>query len=169
MANKKYNDYLPGTYDTAKIFLQADPTTGELGKVNLPTIVELNNAAADYFLEMNHHIFQIDSAIKVRFFHYNGDYNGVLQMINGTAQIVQEDTSTGNYAYIIVRSDTSAMKVHLFTYNAALDIITEIVVGDGLITMQYGGYNYANNAAAISAGLPVGAIYRNGDILQIVH
>lgn len=38
MANKKYNEFDPGTYDTAKIFLQADDTTGALEKVNLPVI-----------------------------------------------------------------------------------------------------------------------------------
>lgn len=37
MANKKYNEFPSGTYDTSKIFLQADPSTGELEKVNLPT------------------------------------------------------------------------------------------------------------------------------------
>jgi hypothetical protein len=36
MANKKYIDFPTGTYDTSKIFLQANPTTGELQKVNLP-------------------------------------------------------------------------------------------------------------------------------------
>jgi len=38
MADKKYNDYDPGTYDPNKIFLQADPDTGALEKVNLPVI-----------------------------------------------------------------------------------------------------------------------------------
>jgi hypothetical protein len=41
MANKKYTDFSAGTYDTAKIFLQADATTGDLEKVNLPTIPTL--------------------------------------------------------------------------------------------------------------------------------
>lgn len=34
--NQKYNEYPAGTYDTDKIFLQADPVTGALEKVNLP-------------------------------------------------------------------------------------------------------------------------------------
>src|SRR5688572_8780795 len=38
MANKRYDEFPAGTYDTAKIFLQADSATGELEKVNLPTI-----------------------------------------------------------------------------------------------------------------------------------
>jgi hypothetical protein len=37
MANKRYDEFAAGTYDTAKIFLQADPSTGELEKVNLPS------------------------------------------------------------------------------------------------------------------------------------
>lgn len=38
MSSKKYTDFPAGTYNTAKIFLQADATTGALEKVNLPTI-----------------------------------------------------------------------------------------------------------------------------------
>ena len=38
MANKKYNEFPEGTYDPDKIFLQADPITGALEKVNLPII-----------------------------------------------------------------------------------------------------------------------------------
>jgi hypothetical protein len=34
--NKKYNEFPEGVYDTSKIFLQADPVTGALTKVNLP-------------------------------------------------------------------------------------------------------------------------------------
>jgi hypothetical protein len=36
MEAKKYIDFDPGVYDTTKIFLQADPVTGALEKVNLP-------------------------------------------------------------------------------------------------------------------------------------
>lgn len=38
MANKKYNEFPAGSYDTSKIFLQADATSGALEKINLPTI-----------------------------------------------------------------------------------------------------------------------------------
>jgi hypothetical protein len=41
MPNKKYIDFPAGTYDTNKIFLQADPITGALEKINLPTIQNL--------------------------------------------------------------------------------------------------------------------------------
>ena len=37
-APKKYTDFPAGIYDTTKIFLQADPVTGSLEKVNLPSI-----------------------------------------------------------------------------------------------------------------------------------
>lgn len=29
--------------------------------------------------------------------------------------------------------------------------------------------SYANNAAALAAGLTVGQLYRNGDVVQVVH
>lgn len=38
MANKKYIDFPAGTYDTSKVFLQADAVTGDLEQINLPTI-----------------------------------------------------------------------------------------------------------------------------------
>jgi hypothetical protein len=37
MAEKQYNEFPAGVYDTSKIFLQADPITGALSKVNLPS------------------------------------------------------------------------------------------------------------------------------------
>src|SRR5258705_311064 len=36
MLNKRYDQFAAGTYDTSKIFLQADATTGALEKVLLP-------------------------------------------------------------------------------------------------------------------------------------
>jgi hypothetical protein len=44
-----------------------------------------------------------------------------------------------------------------------------IVKGSGVINIPTALGNYADNAAAITGGLSVGDIYRNGDILQIVH
>lgn len=38
MAAKKYNEFPSGTYDVGKIFLQADPVSGSLEKINLPPI-----------------------------------------------------------------------------------------------------------------------------------
>jgi len=38
MPTKKFIDFPAGTYDTSKVFLQADPTTGALQKVNLPAL-----------------------------------------------------------------------------------------------------------------------------------
>lgn len=54
MANKKYPDFPPGTYDTTKIFLQSDPVTGALEKVNLPAISGSNIfSAADLINALN--------------------------------------------------------------------------------------------------------------------
>ena len=36
MANKRYIDFTAQIYDSNKVFLQSDPTTGELSKCNLP-------------------------------------------------------------------------------------------------------------------------------------
>lgn len=45
MSHKKYIDFPAGTYDTAKIFLQADPATGALQKVNLPSTASYTGTA----------------------------------------------------------------------------------------------------------------------------
>jgi hypothetical protein len=45
--------------------------------------------------------------------------------------------------------------------NAIVDAINNINVG----TLP----NYADNAEAIAAGLKTGQLYRNGDIVQVVH
>ena len=41
--------------------------------------------------------------------------------------------------------------------------------GAGLLTLVQGAPEYTDNAAAVSAGLEVGTIYRTGDDLKIVH
>jgi hypothetical protein len=46
--------------------------------------------------------------------------------------------------------------------------VSSLSVADGPLTIQNIG-NYANNSVAVSAGLSVGTLYRNGDVLQIVH
>jgi hypothetical protein len=51
MANKKYPDFPAGTYDTAKIFLQSDPVTGALEKVNLPAVGGAPYLAALLYLQ----------------------------------------------------------------------------------------------------------------------
>lgn len=42
MPEKKYNEFPAGTYDTSKIFLQANSIDGSLEKVNLPVIQGLS-------------------------------------------------------------------------------------------------------------------------------
>jgi hypothetical protein len=41
--------------------------------------------------------------------------------------------------------------------------------GAGLLTLVQGAPEYTDNAAAVTAGLGVGAIYRTGDDLKVVH
>src|SRR5574337_296435 len=46
MANKRYDQFPAGAYNTAKIFLQADSATGALEKINLPSADTLLPAQA---------------------------------------------------------------------------------------------------------------------------
>lgn len=48
-------------------------------------------------------------------------------------------------------------------------IVLGISSTNGVLNINAGAPEYADNAAAISAGLMVGDIYRTGDFLKIVH
>jgi hypothetical protein len=43
------------------------------------------------------------------------------------------------------------------------------ISGAGIFTLTQGLPSYTDNASAIAGGLTVGQLYRNGDIVQIVH
>src|SRR5690348_6566406 len=56
MANKRYDQFPAGTYDTAKIFLQADAVTGTLEKIDLPsadTLLPAQGGNTGKFLQTN--------------------------------------------------------------------------------------------------------------------
>ncbi|HEY9663974.1 MAG TPA: hypothetical protein V6C65_36450, partial [Allocoleopsis sp.] len=56
MANKRYDQFPTGTYNTAKIFLQADGATGALEKINLPsadTLLPVQVGNSGKFLQTN--------------------------------------------------------------------------------------------------------------------
>lgn len=74
MANKRYDQFTAGSYDENKIFLIADPATGELVKIALsqvPTIFSQDGAlASNRSVNLNEnflHITGIDDAIVARF------------------------------------------------------------------------------------------------------
>lgn len=79
MANKKYNEFPPGTYDPAKIFLQADPVTGALEKVNLPA----TNPAKILTLQLNSF-----SAGVVSFYEFRNDFGPILSITYSMANVI---------------------------------------------------------------------------------
>jgi len=80
--------------------------------------------------------------------------------------LVPSGTFTGTIDNVSVRE---VLPNALHENNAAFnwdDVATKLSVGNlGISALP----EYANNAAAAAAGLPVGSVYRNGDALQIVH
>jgi hypothetical protein len=94
MANKLYIDYPPGSYDTSKIFLQADSTTGQLEKINLPSIqvieklsFKLNQSGTsqpDYYEQYNNTGLTFTctrSAVGLYILHSSAPYFGILGTI----------------------------------------------------------------------------------------
>lgn len=53
--------------------------------------------------------------------------------------------------------------------NVGVTTILLQLTGAGLMILAQGAPSFSNNAAAISGGLVAGTLYRNGDVLQIVH
>jgi hypothetical protein len=64
-------------------------------------------------------------------------------------------------------SRTSQFEV--YGYNSATKAVKFIVKGSGVVNIPTDPPNYADNAAALAGGLVAGDIYRNGDVLMIVH
>lgn len=97
---------------------------------------------------------------------------GVLRNSNGPLKLVPQGTDNR----FIVGGSTNVNSSNWFTVfpsgNARLDGGTT----DPGVKLYMAGYivetgvlEYADNAAAVTAGLPVGAHYRTGDLLKIVH
>jgi hypothetical protein len=64
---------------------------------------------------------------------------------------------------------TRSAQFEIWGVNSGVSAAKFIVKPSGIINIPIDPPNYANNVAAITGGLAVGDIYRNGDVLQIVH
>jgi hypothetical protein len=116
----KYQNFPAGTYNTSKIFLQADPVTGALEKINLPTITtnsigiygngtfSTNSAGADTTLS--------SFVIPANSLRNPGDYLEIIflgqslnaavnkqwkLLIDGVTTTVYSSTNTGIYTLIV--------------------------------------------------------------------
>jgi hypothetical protein len=77
------------------------------------------------------------------------------------SQIKQSRTSTADGQY--------ASQIELITRAAAGSLTTGLTVKSSSVVNLSTTPSYANNAAALLGGLVAGDIYRNGDVMQIVH
>jgi hypothetical protein len=68
-----------------------------------------------------------------------------------------------------VNVSTRTSEFSIVGVNSAITKTLLQISGAGVFTLTQGLANYADNAAAIAGGLTVGQLYRNGDIVQIVH
>jgi hypothetical protein len=142
MANKRYDQFPAGTYDTNKIFLQADPATGVLQKVNLP--MPGGGGANKYSRQF---IFSGD------FFLDNGTWSGVLSrnLFTGSipANTLTQDGDTLRFlilGYNTTNAGTSAVEVKINNQNYSYSNIP--AAGGYLIDLNL---SYAtNNGSYIS-------------------
>jgi hypothetical protein len=95
------------------------------------------------------------------------------------------DPDLGGSAGIELQTASDGAKIARVTAGANGDMAISTATGAMSVTAAWGIYldpgaharpvneggvvNYANNAAAVAAGLVVGDHYRNGDVLMIVH
>lgn len=79
---------------------------------------------------------------------------------NGTVYSIYNNSVSPSYyaGRLGINVNAPAAKIHVV--KAATELTPAIIEGCN---------EYADNAAALSAGLPAGALYRTGDVLKIVH
>lgn len=119
MSKKKYIDFPSGIYDTTKIFLQADPITGELQKVYLPSLADVSKVYVDSNIEIINS--NVSDEITAR---TNADTN--------LANIKADKTAFSNI------DNTSDLDKPVSTATqAGLDIKVDKVSGKGLSTNDY--------------------------------
>lgn len=94
-----------------------------------------------------------------------GSLDFLLQDSGGTSFLSNQLISK----WIDVIHSTRTSEFSIAGVNSGVTGIKFIIKGSGVINLPVPPTNFADNAAAISGGLLVGDLYRNGDILQIVH
>ncbi len=96
----------------------------------------------------------------------NGDYAGGTLAPNGRYasyfNTIESKVINANFA-----TKTSEFRVKGTGAGTFHDLL--LLRGNGVVNIAQGAQNFANNAAAITGGLVAGDIYRNGDVLMIVH
>lgn len=86
---------------------------------------------------------------------------------NSASSLSTIGSLAGSFTNTILGSELGKYTFSLKNGSTEDDIFT--MSGTGVFTLVKGLTDYADNAAAIAGGLTVGQLYRNGDIVQIVH
>lgn len=189
MANKKYIDFPDvATALNSLILLLADPATGTLGKLTATELVSLFDSittilAAVKIIFTNEELwaFVLDDGTMGNYFSLGGttpDYainwsfsdggsnstagqltlSGIREQINqATGYSIMQHTFD---AFTIQKDNGTFARLYF-----SVDVTEISSQKTTILNIQ----DYANNAAAITAGLAAGDLYRNGDVLQIVH
>ncbi|MFA5398770.1 MAG: polysaccharide deacetylase family protein, partial [Methanogenium sp.] len=129
--------------------------------------------------EISENFYATDSSINLPTTVINGDETVVGHItVAGSVREIKFNT-TENKARLLSNNDGKFywQSGTTFTQGSTSDVVFSGIYGaPERLTIKANGSliihnvpSYANNAAALSAGLVVGDLYRNGDILQIVH
>lgn len=128
MANKKYTEFPAGTYDTSKIFLQADAATGALEKINLPVLPSAINEMTEAW-----NLLGASIIAQITGFHlYN--CSGANPLVNGQIKVVpilllHNATITGFAHYQSQTGDFTGNNFNggaLYTYSAG--VLTRVAI-----------------------------------------
>ena len=189
MANKKYIDFPDVATSLAPLItLLADPSTGALSKLTATELVSLFDtittilpALKVIFTNEQFWAYVLDDGTMGNFFSLGGttpDYQINWSFGDGgsnstagqfsLAGIKEQVNNAAGYSFLQHDINTFTIQKDNGTFGRFIYTIAQTIINSQKVTIE-NIQDYANNTAAITAGLTTGDLYRNGDILQIVH
>jgi hypothetical protein len=149
--------------DVQAFYAKADTRAGATGNVNYligaNIISEINGASVGY-------LQGVHATVKLNAGDVTNEVTGLLLDLDGTGANI-----SGDFEYLRIQNDNlPAVSGYSRAINS-LSVLPSVFGGSiqaaGLIDTAV--VEYADNAAAVAAGLENGAFYRTGDILKVVH
>jgi hypothetical protein len=169
MANKKYNEFPAGTYDKTKLTLQGDPVTGMLEKITQPFILGTSIPTGSFNADMATFIFNLFNAAQIYIGNADANYDTAMRVVGNEIFARSLGTALNSTAGLRATSQLGNIRCKIEASNDVQSKSCSITLTDSYAVLINNDAVFADNTAALAAGLPIGAIYRTGDLLKIVH
>lgn len=188
MAVKKYNEFPAGTYDPAKILLQADPVTGELEKIELGDVPGQKFGSTDNENSANRAFDMKGFPFKFFSTYFGHLFELIMQISGGGVPSFRLSQRWSNYqSYVTLDSQksdfyhTDGANISRVTYTptslnmaAPAGTSNEIIVTPSAISIWGEKLRipnlpaFANNTDALAGGLSVNSLYHASGVVMIV-